>query len=437
MPPDAGPMRARRAPAKGLRGLGRTITLSITLAMPLVLAGIAAHAQEQAPGQAPGQRYHVSPADLPAPYATDAVSNGPELIPRPPGTTLAVPDGFTATIFADGLNFPREFEVLPNGDVLVSEPRAGNITLLRDDDGDGAAETRSRFAGGFSRPYGLDRVGDTIYVADTSGVWALPHQSGATRAAGPAERVTPEGVLGRSNGHWTRSLVFHPDGDRYYVGVGSAGNIAEEPEPRATIREFSLSGGAADPGRTHATGLRNPVGIAFYPGTTDLYTVVNERDGMGDGLVPDYLTLVRAGAFYGWPYAYTGPNPQPGFADRRPDLVTASILPDLLFESHSAPIGLVFYDGGMFPQDYTGDAFVSLRGSWNRSDPIGYMVVRVPFADGRPAGGYEAFATGFWASGEKRAQVWGRPAGLTLAADGALLVADDAGGVIWRIAYRP
>ena len=262
MLPDAGPMRARRAHGRSLCDLSRTVVL----AMLLVLAGVATHAQEPAPGQAPGQRFHVSPADLPAPYATDTVSNGPELIPRPPRATLAVPDGFTATIFADGLNFPREFEVLPNGDVLVSEPRAGDITLLRDGDGDGAAETRARFAGGFSRPYGLDRVGDTIYVADTSGVWALPHESGATRAAGPAERVTPEGVLGRSNGHWTRSLVFHPDGDRYYVGVGSAGNIAEEPEPRATIREFALSSGAADPGRTHAAGLRNPVGIAFYPG---------------------------------------------------------------------------------------------------------------------------------------------------------------------------
>ena len=422
-------MRTRRTPRHATHGLFR----ATMFALPFVLVGAGARAIDQAPGQ----RYQVSPSDLPAPYATEAVANGPELIPRPPGIAPAVPDGFAATIFAEGLRFPREFEVLPNGDVLVSEPRAGEIALLRDGDGDGVAETRSRFAGGFSRPYGLDRVGDTIYLADTSGVWALPHEPGAKRASGPAQRVTPEGILGPADGHWTRSLVFHPDGNRYYLGVGSAGNIAEEQEPRATIREFSLASGAADTGRTFAAGLRNPVGIAFYPETTDLYAVVNERDGMGDGLVPDYLTRVRAGAFYGWPYAYTGTNPQPGFADLRPDLVAASVLPDLLFESHSAPIGLVFYDGTMFPATYSGDAFVALRGSWNRSEPIGYMVVRVPFTDGRPAGGYEAFATGFWASGRDQAQVWGRPAGLALAADGALLVADDAGGVIWRIAYEP
>jgi glucose/arabinose dehydrogenase len=216
------------------------------------------------------------------------------------------------------------------------------------------------------------------------------------------------------------------------VAIGSGSNLGEEPPPRASVQEFVLD---ASHRESFATGLRNPVGIAFYPGSKDLYVVVNERDKQGDGLVPDYLTRLTRDGFYGWPYAYIGPNPQPGYAKKRPDLVEETILPDFLFEPHSAPLGLVFYDGEQFPKDYHGDAFVALHGSWNAAKPRGYMVVRVPFKDSRPQGYYEAFVTGFWTAGEKTARVVGRPAGLAVAKDGSLLIADDVGKRIWRVSY--
>ncbi|MEO1226679.1 MAG: PQQ-dependent sugar dehydrogenase [Pseudomonadota bacterium] len=382
-----------------------------------------------------GQQFEVRVADLPAPYATSSARNGPQTVPRPSGTTLNLPDGFSATLFAENLSHPREMAELPNGDILVSEPRAGMITLLRDADRDGVAEVAQTFVRDLIVPYGIDVQGYLVYVADGRGVWRFPYTLGDLRAASAPEQVTDLGVFGSGLGHWSRSLVFHPDGDRFYVGVGSRGNIDVEDLPRATIMEFTLANGAA-PGRIFASGLRNAIGVAFYPGSTDLFTVVNERDGMGDGLVPDYLTRVQDGGFYGWPYAYLGPNPQPGFAEREPDLVARTIEPDLLFMAHSAPIDVVFYEGDMFPQDYRGDAFVSLRGSWNRSDPTGYIVVRVPMSNGVPDGDYEVFATGFRLDdGAARAQVWGRPTGLLATLDGALLIADDTSGTIWRVTY--
>ncbi|MBY0431320.1 MAG: PQQ-dependent sugar dehydrogenase, partial [Rhodospirillales bacterium] len=249
-------------------------------------------------------------------------------------------------------------------------------------------------------------------------------------AVAKPERVTPPGALGKDDGHWTRNIVFHPDGSRFYVAVGSRGNIGEEAPPRATIQEFRADGSGQ---RSFATGLRNPVGIDFRPGTAELWSVVNERDGLGDGLVPDYFTHVREGGFYGWPYAYIGPHPQPDLGGKRPDLVARSIIPDILFRSHSAPLGMTFYRGESFPPDYRDDAFVALHGSWNAAEPRGYMVVRVPFRDSRPAGWYEPFASGFRTGGKDRARVWGRPVGLAVAKDGSLLVADDEGQTIWRI----
>jgi glucose/arabinose dehydrogenase len=271
-----------------------------------------------------------------------------------------------------------------------------------------------------------------VYVADTRAVWRLPYRVGEKQAGGPAERVTPPGALGSGGSHWTRNIVFAPDGAHFFVAIGSAGNLAEEPAPRATVQAFAADGSNQ---RTFADGLRNPVGIAVRPGSDELWVVVNERDGLGDELVPDYLTRIRRGDFFGWPYAYTGTNPQPGFADRRPDLVRRSRVPDLLFRSHSAPIGLVFYTGTSFPPAYRGDAFVALRGSWNADRPRGYMVARVPFEDGRPRGYYEAFATGFWVAGTTTAQVIGRPAGLAVTGDGALLIADDTGDRVWQVRY--
>jgi glucose/arabinose dehydrogenase len=382
--------------------------------------------------QAPGQRFHIDPNQLPPPYATDAVANFPEVVARPEPPPFQLPAGFTANLFADRLDNPRWLTVAPNGDVFLALHGRGEVALLRDSKGRGSADLVTTFAKGFSRPHGLAIHEGYIYVADVRRVWRLAWTPGQTKAAGPREPVTAAGVFGAASGHSTRNIVFAPDGKHFFVAIGSASNIGQDPSPRATIQRFAADGSDQ---RTFASGLRNPVGIAFYPGTDDLYTVVNERDGLGDGLVPDYLTRVKEGGFYGWPYAYIGPHRQPDFP-ARPDLVAKTIVPDLLFQAHSAPLGLVFYDGRMFPPDYRGDAFVALHGSWNAGRPTGYKIVRVPFRNGRPVGDYENFLTGFWLKGTAPAQVWGRPVGLAIAADGSLLIADDAGGTVWRIGYR-
>jgi glucose/arabinose dehydrogenase len=244
--------------------------------------------------------------------------------------------------------------------------------------------------------------------------------------------ITQKGVFGIVQGHQNRHLVIDPKTGALFVGVGSSGNLGVEPEPKATIQRFNADGSNQT---TFASGTRNPTALAFNPESGDLYALVQERDGLGDGLPSDYLIRVQEGGFYGWPYAYIGQHPQPGFAERAPDKVKATITPDLLFEAHSSVLDLIFYEGDQFPPEYKGHAFVALKGSWNRSEPTGYKVVRVPFKDGKPEGFYENFATGFWISGEQRAEVWGRPAALAVAKDGSLLVADDTGGTIWRIAY--
>jgi glucose/arabinose dehydrogenase len=244
--------------------------------------------------------------------------------------------------------------------------------------------------------------------------------------------ITRKGVFGIVQGHANRPLAIDPRSGALLVGVGSSGNIGVEPEIKASIQRFEPDGSGQT---TFASGLRNATGLAFHPDTGELYTVVQERDGMGDRLVPDFLTRVERGAFYGWPYAYIGPNPQPGFAQMRPDKVKASMVPDLLFEAHSSAMDIVFYTAEQFPAGFRGSALVVLRGSWNRSEPTGYKVVRVPFKDGRPEGYYENFVTGFWTSGRSPAEVWGRPAALAVTRAGALLIADDIAGAIWHVAY--
>ncbi|MBM3554926.1 MAG: sorbosone dehydrogenase [Alphaproteobacteria bacterium] len=399
----------------------------------LLVAGLGLLAVAEATAQPRvGERFVLTPADMPVPYATSSATNPAYRASRPEGYTLSVPEGFVATLYADKLAHPRWLTVLPDGAVLVAESNVGKITRLSGLDDQGRATSVTTFAEGFDRPHGLAVHQGAVYVADTARVWRLALAPDGTRVIDRTP-LTPEGALGEGSGHWTRNLAFAPDGRSFVVAIGSRGNIAEEPSPRATIQRFATDG---RPLGTVATGLRNPVGIAFHPTTGALYTVVNERDGMGDGLVPDFLTRVEQGGFYGWPYAYIGRNPDPRYGARRPDLVVASLVPDLLFISHSAPIGLVFYDGDQFPAAYRGDAFVALQGSWNAAEPQGYMVARVPFKDGRPAGDYEAFATGFWRTGKTPPHVIGQPAGLAVAKDGALLVADDSGRAVWRIAHR-
>lgn len=383
--------------------------------------------------QAVGTRIEVKPGDLPPPYATPSAGNPPQpVVPRGDRMPRA-PEGFAVNVFADRLENPRWLTVAPNGDVFLAEPRAGHVRILRDADGDGRAEINQDFALGFRRPHGLAVRDGALYVADTDAVWRIPYKPGDLRANTKAQQVTAKGAFGGSGGHWTRNIAFAPDGGKFYVAIGSATNIDEESAPRATVQEFSADGKSQ---RTFASGLRNPVGIAFYPDSNDLYTVVNERDGLGDELVPDYMVRLKEGAFYGWPYSYIGSNPQPKFAEKRPDLVKQAIVPDLLFRAHSASLGLAFYTGDQFPADYKGDAFVALHGSWNAAQPRGYEVVRVPFKNGKPVGHYEVFLSGFWVGGAKPAQVIGRPVGLAVARDGSLLVADDAANVVWRVSKR-
>jgi glucose/arabinose dehydrogenase len=400
-----------------------------------------------------GRRFHIDPNDLPGPKAGPIVTDRSLVVPYD-GQSLQLPPGFTATLFAKGLVHPRRLLVLPNGDVLVAEQSAGYLTLLRDD-GEGHAKWIDRHVEDLNRPYGLAWRGDELLVADQDGIWRVPHVLGALRAGRPvptqradqlppderkpvpgaygAEMLTKKGVFGIVQGHQNRHLAIDPKSGALFVGVGSSGNLGVEPEPKATIQRFDADGSNQ---MTYASGTRNPTALAFHPETGELWAVVQERDGLGDNLPSDYLIRVQQGGFYGWPYAYIGKHPQPGFAQLAPDKVDATITPDLLFQAHSSLLDLVFYEADQFPPEYKGSLFVALKGSWNRSEPTGYKVVRVPFKDGRPEGYYENFATGFWASGEQRAEVWGRPAALAVAKDGSLLVADDTGGTIWRISYK-
>jgi glucose/arabinose dehydrogenase len=448
----------------------RISSIALAATAAAVLALWSASAQQQvAPGQGSvtkeelaqnfqaeheiGRRFHIDPNDLPPPKTGPIVADRSMIVPFN-GQKLEVPPGFTAAPFVTGLVNPRRLLVLPNGDVLVAEQSAGYVTLLRDD-GVGRAPWIDRHVEDLNRPYGLALRGDEILVADQDAIWRVPHVVGnlrAGRAVPPqkaeevppdqrkpvpgaygAELLTKKGVFGIPVGHQNRHLAIDPKTGGLYAGVGSSGNIGVEPEPKATIQRFDADGSNQ---ATFASGMRNPTALAFQPQTGELWAVVQERDGLGDNLPSDYLIRVQQGGFYGWPYAYIGKHPQPGFAQLAPDKVEATITPDLLFQAHSSLLDLVFYEGDQFPAEYKGSLFVALKGSWNRSIPTGYKVVRVPFKEGRPEGWYENFATGFWASGEQRAEVWGRPAALAVAKDGSLLVADDTGGTIWRISYN-
>ncbi len=343
------------------------------------------------------------------------------------------------TRYAGGFTYPRWLYVLPNGDVLVSEARTrdrslNRITLLRDADGDGTPEVRENFLAGLNQPLGMLLLGESFYVANTDGVVRYAYQPGQTRIVGPGTKILDLPADGYNN-HWTRNVVARPDGSKLYVSVGSGTNVdverTDEKDPRrAAILEANPDGSGM---RVFASGLRNPVGMDWQPVTGALWTAVNERDGLGDDLVPDYMTSVREGAFYGWPYSYFGQNEDPRKRGERPDLVPRAVVPDVPLGSHTASLGLLFYKGRAFPEQYRGGAFIAQHGSWNRSTFAGYKVVFVPFDAGRPAGPIQDFLTGFIAD-EASSEVYGRPVGLAMLADGSLLVADDAGGTIWRVA---
>jgi glucose/arabinose dehydrogenase len=367
--------------------------------------------------------------------------------------------GLAVTRYAQGLAHPRWLYLLPNGDVLVAEAssrpsrgggiegmiannmmkrggafseNANHITLLRDSDADGDVDETHAFITGLNQPMGMALVGETLYVANTDALLKFAYTPGATTIAGPGEKVLDLPYNPGNNGHWTRTLRASADGSKLFVAVGSVSNIGdggmEIEKDRAAIWEVTLATGAH---RVFASGLRNPVGLDFEPSTQTLWTAVNERDMLGDNLVPDYMTSVKDGAFYGWPWAYFGQNVDARVKPPNPDMVAKAIAPDYALGAHTASLGLHFYTGEALPAQYKGGAFVGQRGSWNRSVPSGYKVVFVPFANGRPAGDAQDVLTGFL---NARGEAMGRPVGVAADRTGALLVADDAGDMVWRVA---
>lgn len=402
------------------------------------LAGAARLPADPARDPGPGlHRYRIRPESLPKPYATPSAVNPPRVVARPDHAILRAPPGFTVIEAAADFRMPRQMHLLPNGDLLLAESEIGQITLLRDADGDGRFEFRSPWVRGLDQPFGLALAEGFVYVGEIDRIIRFPWTSGESRAPGDGEVVVPTLTPRSSGGHWTRNLLWDPKERVIYVAVGSLGNVEEDEPNRAAILRFR-PGATIPPGgfplAIHASGLRNPVGLTLDPATGALWTCVNERDGLGDDLVPDYATKVEPGGFYGWPYAYIGRNPQPGFAEKRPDLVLRSLVPDVLFEAHSAALGIVFYNGTAFPPRYRGGAFVTHHGSWNRKERVGYRVVYLPFSAGRATGEYEDFLVG-WSDPGAAPRVWGRPVGVLVDRDGSLLVSDDGGDRIWRIRY--
>ena len=388
---------------------------------------------------APGVRRKITPADLPPPFATKSVDNGAKMIARPEGALPRVPAGFTIDQFATGLQNPRAMITAPNGDLFIAESQANRIRVLRDADGDGKAEVSKAYATGLSLPFGLAFYPPGpdpkyLYVGNTDAVIRFPYKNGDLEATGASEMIVPDipgfGRL-RGGGHWTRDLAFSKDGKKLFVSVGSFSNVSDDAreEKRAAIHQYNPDGTGY---KLYASGIRNPVGLAIHPRTGAVWTSVNERDELGDHLVPDYVTSVKEGGFYGWPWYYLGPNQDPRHAGKHPELRDKVIVPDVLVQSHSASLDLTFYDGKQFPSEYRNHAFAAEHGSWNRARRTGYKIVRVPVKNGKATGEYEDFVTGFVTP---EGNVWGRPVSPTVAKDGALLFTDDGANVVWRVAY--
>jgi len=405
---------------------------------------------------APGVRRLFKVEDMPKPAPAQSVSNSPDKARPDPGAKPRLPEGFEAEAFATGLESPRVIRFAPNGDMFVADSKANAVRVFRLDESGGKATASGIYAGNLHKPYGIAFYPAAnprwIYIANSHSVVRFPYREGDLKAHGEPEVIVdhiPE------THHWTRDIVFSPDGKVLYLSVGSGSNVALDmsPEPfdgglekwnethpvgaawdteerRADVLAFDPDGKNE---RIFATGLRNCSGMTVQPATGNLWCVVNERDELGDDVPFEYATEVREGKFYGWPWYYIGDHPDPRHKGKRPDLAGKVTLPDVLIQAHSAPLGIAFYTGSSFPAEYKGDAFVTLHGSWNRGKRTGYKLVRLLFKDGRPTGVYEDFATGFVSSD---ASVWGRPVGVAVAPDGSLFVSDDGSGTIWRIAYK-
>lgn len=411
---------------------------------------------------APGVEHHFTVADLPAPYKTTSSGNSPRVVEQPANASLSVPAGFKVQLFVTGLSDPRIVRVAPNGDIFVAETAENRIRVLRAADGAQAPSDSQIFADGLDQPFGIafyppGNHPQWIYVANNNSVVRFPYRSGDLKVSGAAQVIVPR-LTESHGGHSTRDVAFSLDGKRMFITVGSGSNVAEgmsKKSPEEIARWDSQHGQGAgwdaetnradilvtDPEghealHTFATGIRNGVGIAVDPDTGELWTATNERDGLGDDLVPDYVTRVRAGGFYGWPWYYMGNHEDPRHAGERPDLAGKTITPDVLLQSHSAPLEMCFYTAktgaAAFPAEYRGDVFVASHGSWNRSSRTGYKVMRVRLEHGVPTGTYEDFLTGFVVNNRS---VWGRPVGVAVAHDGALLVTEDGNGTVWRVSY--
>jgi glucose/arabinose dehydrogenase len=388
---------------------------------------------------------------LPPPFQTPWYRKITRSVPMPDGRHLTLPEGFNVSIFADQLQNPRWMALAPNGDVFVAESAAGKITVLRDSNQDGVAEIKETFAADLNRPFGLAFWKNYLYIGNNDAVVRFIYRPGQMKADSPPEKIVDlppsdgaydqdtadrlhiELNLTRGYNHWTRTVVFNPAGTKMYVSAGSRTNSTpEQDERRAAINEYNPDGTGH---RVFAGGLRNAVGLAFQPGTNTLWATVNERDQLGDDLPPEYMTSIKDGGFYGWPYSYIGKNVDPTVKPPRPELVAKAIVPDILLTAHSAPLGIMFYTGMQFPPNYRGSAFVAFHGSINRSKLAGYSVMRVPFRNGKPSRPPENFLTGFIVRDDDEKQAWGRPVGLLQAPDGSMLLADDAGRRVWRISY--
>jgi glucose/arabinose dehydrogenase len=438
-------MRGRSAGHRGLLLLAPFLVATPPPDAGTVLTGIAAFGDWTS--DAPGVRRLVRVEDLPPPFATKSAGNSPRVVPRPPGVLPRAPQGFRVDLFAEGLEAPRQIRVAPGGDVFIAETAAGRLRVFRAKDGAVRAEQQWTFVDGLDGPFGMafyppGPEPQWLYVAEIDRVVRFPYRNGETRARARPEVLVPR-LARTTGGHTTRDLVFSLDGRRMFVSVGSQSNTAEwmgqkspdqvrawassHPlgaawgleERRADVLVFEPSGGE---GRIFATGLRNCVGMAVHPSTGDLWCSTNERDGLGDDLVPDYVTRVREGAFYGWPWYWLGNHEEPRLKGHRPDLAGKAVVPDVLLQAHSASLGMTFLGG---------DAFAAEHGSWNRERRTGYKVIRIPLKDGVPSGEYQDFLTGFVIDARS---VWGRPVGVAVAHDGALLVTEDAGGTVWRVA---
>jgi glucose/arabinose dehydrogenase len=397
---------------------------------------------------------------LDAPYSTKAVRNYCKIIGWAKGELPVAPAGFKVQLYAEELDNPRNIYVASNGDVFVSQATTeitgikkigadvigaggsenigkspNNIIIFRDTNGDGIPDVKSVFLRGLNQPFGMLIIGNWFYVANTDGLWRYPYQTGQIKISGGGKKILNLPAGGYNN-HWTRNLRANSDGNKIYVSIGSGTNSAEKGPAnevrRADILEINPDGTGE---RIYASGLRNPAGIDFQSGTKVLWASVNERDNLGDNIVPDYLTSVKEGGFYGWPYSYFGQHVDPNHKGECPDLVKKAIVPDVALGSHTASLGLCFYSADKFPAHYRNGAFIGQHGSWNSSKLVGYKVAFVPFVNGKPTGKVEDFLTGFIKNPETK-EVHGRPVGVAVAKDGSLLVADDSGNKIWRVSVQ-